>query len=151
MNITQFALTKANIGDFLKQVNWVLVNNNVSPTDRTPATQLMLAEIFGNAVDLPAARDQTQVFFRTSVLPQLQVLVSQVAEVAGINVDQVIKQTYTVYEQRCAVAYPNGNAFRATIASYAENFDVAHARIIGDYPDLHHSYWAVIDAFSTKN
>ena len=149
MKLADFSLKKSKVQTFITQLNWVLANGNVGPVDRTAATEVILAEIFASAAPLPEEGQSTSAFFRSNVLPALQNILSSVVEVCTLNVDQVIKLTFNVYQYRLSLVYPKvAGVIRPNINRYIEELDVRHQQIVKEYPDLDIGYWALVDVFT---
>lgn len=151
MNISDFALKRASGPAMLSAVNCALREAEVSPVDRTVATQILLAEIVAKAAPLPGPGQDMPGFFRETILPQAQTLFSSIVEVMAIDIDLTVKTLYSAWQYRVKFAVTEGNSFvRPDLEQYLQGFDVRSAQVITEYPRLKDQHFYIANVLSRQ-
>ncbi len=151
MNISDLALKRASGPAMLTAVNYALREAEVSPVDRTVATQILLAEIVAKAAPLPGPGQDKAGFFRETILPQAQTLFSSVVEIMAIDVDLTVKTLYSAWQYRVKFAVAEGNNFvRPDLEQYLQGFDIRSAQVITEYPRLKDQHFYISNVLARQ-
>jgi hypothetical protein len=137
-------LSRAKSAELISAVNYLFSTNGVSNADRTPAAELVFAELIAVTLPLASEGQKAEDFYRSTLLAGVRAFLDQLCEVVQINHEQCMLAVWGAYSYRQSiVVVKNLFDIRPDIGRYIGKMPQRHADIIKRYPVLSDSYWGI--------